>query len=629
MKKSIITGTAGHIDHGKTALVKALTGVDTDRLPEEKARGITIDLGFAHAEWGDTDVSFIDVPGHERFIRNMLAGIGGIDLLMLVIAADESVMPQTREHFDICKLLQIPKGLIVLTKKDLVDEEALSIVREETADLVRGSFLENAAVFEVSSRTGEGIDSLREGILAQLLQVEQRRFTGPFRLPVDRVFVLKGHGTVVTGTLISGSIRKEGFADLLPSGRRVRIRSIHAHQQKSEEAHAGQRTALNLQGVNKEDVNRGDVLVEPDIFLPTSLLDTKISLLQNSNPLVHNALVRFHHLTQDVLARVTLIGRETLHPGESAYAQLRLQSPIHAFYGDRFILRKHSPLVTIGGGVILDHKPLRRVSSGDLHSRDRLTLLETTSTGQRLIEAVRAKGVSGADDRYLKAKLGMQSEEIVRIASEGILFLRNNPVLAVTNEAEETLTRKARDVVKAYHQKFPLQYGVPKEELRSRMPKNIPQELFAAVLDQAVSRKILQMEKDLVSEHGRKISLDAQDEVLILKIEEQIRNSGLGTEGVHDLAQQVKQTPERTRNILYLLVRQQKVVKIAEDYFLHKTAWDELKQRIREMKASRKTFSVPDFKTIFGISRKFAIPLLEQLDRDGITRRSGNERIII
>jgi selenocysteine-specific elongation factor len=315
--KSVIIGTAGHIDHGKTALVKALTGVDTDRLPEEKARGITIDLGFAHDRWEDFDISFIDVPGHEKFVRNMLAGIGGIDLLLLVIAADESVMPQTREHFDICRLLSIATGAVVITKTDLVESETLKAVRQEVANFVRGSFLENAPVFPVSSKTGTGLQELRNGILRLLRSLPQKEVKGIFRLPVDRVFTLKGHGTVVTGTLMSGSISKDSSVELLPYHRKTKVRSIHAHDQNVALASAGQRTALDLQGIEKEEVTRGDVLADADFLEITSLLGARISLLPGVRPILHNSLLRFHYLTTDVLARVTLFGGESLPGGES------------------------------------------------------------------------------------------------------------------------------------------------------------------------------------------------------------------------------------------------------------------------------------------------------------------------
>jgi selenocysteine-specific elongation factor len=629
MKRSVIIGTAGHIDHGKTALVKALTGIDTDRLPEEKARGITIDIGFAHTEWNNIDVSFIDVPGHERFIRNMLAGIGGIHLLMLVVAADESIMPQTREHFEICRLLQIPKGVIVITKKDLVDSETLVLVEQEIRDLVKESFLESAPVFTVSAKSGDGIDLLKEGLLKEISETHFESDTGLFRLPIDRVFVLKGHGTVVTGTLISGRIKKDHFATLLPSQKSVKVRSIHAHDTNVDAAVSGQRTALNLQGIEKEEIQRGDVLVEPGVFRSTSLLDVQIDLLSGVNPLPHNALVRFHHLTNDVAARITLLGKNRLQPGDSAFAQLRLQYPIHAFYGDRFILRKHSPFITIGGGVILDHFPIRRISAGDSAALERLQKLESAQPELRLSISVQEKGFNGAEEEYLQAKLGMAAAEISKLNPDSVIYLRKQPILALDRKTEEALIAKMHMAVSNFHKKNPLQFGISKEELRSKIWKNISPDVFTCVLDRAVQEKKLQLQKDLVAEFGRSVALDDQQEALASRIEEYLQQSGLGTPGLEDLSKELKQPIDRTKNMLYLLVREKKAIKISDDYFLHKTAWDELKQKVRALKTRQKTFSVPDFKALFGISRKFAIPLLESLDREGITRRAGNERIIL
>jgi selenocysteine-specific elongation factor len=629
MKSSIIIGTAGHIDHGKTALVKALTGVDTDRLPEEKARGITIDIGFAHTNWNGQSISFIDVPGHERFVKNMLAGIGGIHLLMLIVAADESIMPQTREHFDICRLLQIRHGVIVITKKDLVDDDTIAVVQEEIRDMVEDSFLQQAPVFAVSAKTGQGLQELKRGIVDTIAHITPAATGETFRLPVDRVFVLKGHGTVVTGTLLSGTIRKESVADLLPSGKRARVRSVHAHDESVEEAVGGQRTALNLQGVEKEEIQRGDVLVSPGIFRSTSLLDTKITLLSHARPLQHNAIVRFHHLTNDVAARITLLGTERLEPGETGYAQLRLQHPIHALYGDRFILRKHSPLTTVGGGVILDHLPLRRISSGDANAIDRMKLLETAGLEQRFSFAVQSKKLAGADEPFLQAKLGMPGAQVKRLQSPDVTQLRGEPLLAIHPDYEKEMNRKIVQAVHFFHDQNPLQFGISKEELRSKFVKTTSAEVFAAILERGIQQKQLQIQKDLIALFGRKVSLDQKQEELAGKIEQLLQQSGLGTAGLEDLSKRLQETAEKTRGILYLLVRQGKAVKIDDDYFLHKAAWEELKTKIRNLKSSRKTFSVPDFKALFGITRKFAIPLLENLDREGVTRRAGNERIIL
>lgn len=623
MHKSFIIGTAGHIDHGKTALVKALTGVDTDRLPEEKERGITIDIGFAHMSLGNIDVSFIDVPGHERFIRNMLAGLGGIDLVILVVAADESIKPQTVEHFEICKLLQISSGVIALTKTDLVDEEMLEVVRSDVSRLVQGSFLEGAPVLEVSSKSGKGIPELKEELQRLLQQIDQRKPAGIFRLPVDRVFILKGHGTVVTGTLISGKIRKDQVVEILPSHWKGKVRSIHAHDESVEEAVAGQRTAVNLQGIEKEQLKRGDTLTEPDYFENTSLLDVQITLLTTARPLDHNSLLRFHHLTNDLLARVTLVGTDSIAPGESGFAQLRLQKPIFALAGDRFIIRRHSPLSTVGGGVILDHMPKKR------KRRDVPQGLQNATPSTRLSMAVAQRGVQGADEKYLKSKMALSATEIANIQSDDVFFLRERPLLAISKGMEQKLIDKMIASVKTFHRANPLLPGIPKEELRSKYFPEILADLFALLLQRAVNQNLLRLEKDVVAEAGRTIALTTEEEKLAGKVEGVLLKRGLGFPGFQELGIELKQNPENVKKILYLLVRQGKLIKVADDYFLHATHWSDLKRRITGMKTSQKTFSVPDFKAKFGISRKYAIPLLERLDREGITRRSGNERIIL
>ena len=623
-----IIGTAGHIDHGKTALVKALTGVDTDRLPEEKARGITIDLGFAHANWQGVDVSFIDVPGHERFVRNMLAGIGGVDLLMLIVAADESVMPQTREHFDICKLLNIQSGIIVITKSDLVETEDLELIREEISDLTKNSFLENAACFAVSSVSGEGIENLRAGILNELQRLKNRTADGIFRLPVDRIFTLKGHGTVVTGTLIGGKLKKENVTEILPSGIRAKIRSVHAHNEVVAEAVAGQRTSVNLQGVDKDQVVRGDVLTEPDLLKSTSLLDVKLTLLDSAKPIPHNSLVRFHHLATDTLGRVTLLGTDQLEPGKSAYAQIRLQKPLSAFYGDRFIIRRQSPLITAGGGAILDHLPLRRIRKSDQKALERLQRLETANDLERLESIVEQQGIQGAAEPYLKSRMGLSAEKIRELKSE-VLILRKSPILMISENAAKMILEKIRSNLQIFHEKNPLLPGIPKEELRSRFLSNVPSDIFQAILDQAVTSQTVSLQKETVALFGRASTLSLDDESLATNVSEKIHEAGLEFQGIGELSSRIAKKIENVTKITYLLVRQGKVIKVSDDYFVHRERWEELKSKIRDLKSQQKTFSVADFKSRFGVSRKYAIPLLELLDREGVTRRSGNERIII
>lgn len=627
--KSVIIGTAGHIDHGKTALVKALTGVDTDRLPEEKARGITIDIGFAHMNLEEAQVSFIDVPGHERFIRNMLAGIGGIDLLMLVVAADESVMPQTREHFDICRLLNIGSGVVVVTKSDLVEPEVLALVQQDVAGLVEGSFLEDAPVFAVSSRTGEGIDALKGGLADLIRGRLPRSPDGLFRMPIDRVFVLKGRGTVVTGTVLTGKIHRESFAEVLPGHRTTRIRSIHAHDRPVEEALAGQRTALNLQGLEKEQIQRGDVLTVPDVFESSSLLDVHLTLLPNAKPLAHNAMVRFHHQTADSLARITLPEGETLTPGGSGFAQLRLQKPVFALYRDRFILRKHSPLITVGGGIILDHMPSGRLKRSDREAVQRMKTLASAGPATRFSLAVRERGSSDAGERFLKAKLAMAGAEIAMLSAPDVVFLRRDPLLCVSASTLQSISAEMLKQVAIFHQENPLKPGIAGEELRSKFFPHVSPDLFAATLERAVEEKKLQMQKETVSIFGRNVLLSREEEGLTARVEQGLIHHRLEFPGIEARAKELNLDPGKVRTILYLLIRQGKAIKIDDDYFVHVTVWEELKRQIRALKETRKSFSVPDFKALFGVSRKYAIPLLERLDQDGVTRRSGNERIIV
>src|SRR5918999_1795344 len=357
--KQVVMGTAGHIDHGKTQLIKTLTGIDTDRLKEEKERGITIDLGFAHLRFADdTEVGVIDVPGHERFVRNMLAGVGGIDLVMLVIAADEGVMPQTREHLAICQLLRIKDGLVALTKTDLVDEDWLELVSEDTREFLKGTFLEGKPIVPVSAKTGQGIDDLRRGLQTLVARVPPKQLEGKFRLPVDRVFTIRGFGTVVTGTLFSGTIRVEDRIEIYPKGIEAKIRGIQVHNASVAEAVAGQRTAINLQGIDKVELGRGDVLGHPGEFASTFMLDAVLQHLADApRPLRHRARVRLHLGTSEIMGRVMLLDRDELAPGEEAYVQFRLESPAVALPRDRYVIRSYSPVQTIGGGILLEVQP--------------------------------------------------------------------------------------------------------------------------------------------------------------------------------------------------------------------------------------------------------------------------------
>ncbi len=480
--KSVIVGTAGHIDHGKTALVKALTGIDADRLEEEKRRGITIDIGFAHMELEAAGeklrLGFIDVPGHERFVRNMLAGVGGIDLVLLVVAADESIKPQTREHFEICRLLNIPRGIAVLTKSDLVDKETLDVVRLELEDYLRGSFLEGAPIVAASSKSGAGVEDLRRALATMAAEVRARDASALLRLPIDRVFTMKGFGTVVTGTLISGAVRKEDELEVFPAGKRVRVRGVQVHGAAAERATAGQRTALNLAGVEKGDLARGMTLAPPGILRATRRLDVSLTLLGSAKPLRDRARVHFHAYTAETVAEVVLLPSQRdvkqLAPGATIYAQLRLQDPLLALPGDRFILRQFSPVVTVGGGVVLDAAPLAKQA-------DRAQFLSTLASGdpaEMVVARLARRGMQGLDLRDLVAETGWTEERARSVAGElhGIHRIVRHGDHLTDVPAYAEARKLVQTAIADFHARNPLVAGISKEDLRTRL--GLPTEVF-------------------------------------------------------------------------------------------------------------------------------------------------------
>ena len=483
--KNVIVGTAGHIDHGKTALVKALTGIDADRLEEEKRRGITIDIGFAHLQLTPAvRLGFIDVPGHERFVKNMLAGVGGIDLVLFVVAADESIKPQTREHFDICRLLGIPRGIIVLTKADLVDKDILDLVRLEMEEFVAGSFLENAPIVAVSSTTGAGIDDLRRELERVSLAVVEKSAAGHFRLPIDRAFSAKGFGTVVTGTLISGSVSREEEVELYPTGRKLRVRGVQVHGKLAERATAGQRTALNLADIEPAEISRGMVLAAPGRFRITRHLDCSLDLLPSAKPLKHRAPVHFHAGTAEIEAEIRLFNGATLvKPGEHTYARIVLREPALLLPGDRFIIRMFSPVVTIGGGVVLDTGGVRYRKTD--HAVRRLDVLAGSDQTAKVALLVRESkfGLSFAD---LVARTGLQPREVEVAARSGSFALLHQPQQwLVDRDWFEKTKQHISSAVCAFHSANPLLPGIAKQDLRGRELADAPHFVFDAILASA------------------------------------------------------------------------------------------------------------------------------------------------
>lgn len=631
--KHVVFGTAGHIDHGKSALVEALTGVDPDRWAEEKKRGITIDLGFAHLDVdSDLRIALIDVPGHERFVRNMLAGAAGIDAVLLVIAANESIKPQTREHFEICRLLGISRGMVVITKSDLVDAAALETVRGDIAAFAAGSFLEAAPVIPVSARTGDGLETLKKEMARLAVELTAKPANRPFRLPVDRAFVMKGFGAVVTGTLVEGAIRKEAEAEVFPLRRRVRVRGIQVHNRPVAEAVAGERTALNLAGVDAKELHRGMMLAPPDQFRATDRMDAAISLLASAQPLKNRARVHFHCWASETLAEVVLSDAKEIRPGERVYAQLRLQDPGLYLPGDRFIIRRLSPAVTIGGGVVLDNFPPRR-DANEPRGREFFQALERGDGAARLELLVRESGEAAVSE--MAARLGWTSAEVEHAARqlpEKLTILGQPPAQLLHAEARNALAGMLLDTLVRFHAANPLGGGIAKEELRGRLrlAAVAPSALaFGATLRSLEAERKIAVHGDAISLAGRTVQLSAAEAGAKDKIERAFAGAGLRTPAADQVLASLAVDRARAGKILQILLKEKTLVKVSEDLIFHHKALNELRQALAARKAQNARLSVPDFKALTGVSRKYAIPLLEYLDRERVTRRSGDERVIL
>lgn len=638
--KRVIVGTAGHIDHGKTSLVKALTGVDADRLKEEKERGITIDIGFADLTVGDTHFGFVDVPGHERFVKNMLAGAHGIDLVMLVVAADESVMPQTREHFDICRLLEVKSGLVVITKADLVDEEFLQLVESEVAEFVAGSFLEGAPVLRVSSRSGAGVDELKKTLAMLASKVQERDDAAVARLPIDRVFTIKGFGTVVTGTLIAGRIRAGDELEVLPSaGRRSRARGLQVHGKSTTEAFAGERTAINLQGIDLDEVERGQTLAPAGRLRASSMLDVRLQLLKSApRSLRTRSRVRLHIGTAEVLARVVLLGQSELAAGAECFAQLRLESQTLALPGDHFIIRSYSPAVTIGGGTVVDALPQKHRLREAAQAASQLEKLAAADDAERIALLVEMAGEHGMSHAEIAARSGSPDEAIKRAAdamtkSRRAIAASSNPLLLVERSAFEELAKRVRALLKEFHQKSPLESGMGREEIREKIFAHLPPEIFRAVVTQLVERNEVAAEKDLLRLASHRIALSAEEQAAKDHLAALFATAGLQPmsleEAIAKAGPQFGIDAARAQRFAQMLINSGELVRVAELIF-HRSALDGLRQTLQKFKAEHGAkLDVGAFKDLTGISRKYAIPLLEYLDRQRVTRRAGDAREIL
>lgn len=632
--KQIILGTAGHIDHGKTTLIKTLTGVDLDRLKEEKARGITIQLGFTSLSLPSGQrLGIVDVPGHEKFVRNMVSGVGGIDIVLFTIAADEGIMPQTREHLDICQILNIKRGVVALTKIDLVDQDWLQMVTEEINEFTKGSFLEPAPVVPLSSVTGQGIPSLLTTLDTLAQEVEERTSGGIFRLPIDRVFTMKGFGTVVTGTLISGSVSLGDNVEILPEKIAAKIRGIQVHNQQVEKASAGLRTAINLQGVDRDFLERGSILVPSKTLKPTLRIDVKMQHLAGSSKSLKNrSRIRFHSGTSEVLAQLTLLDMDELPPGSSSLAQLKLEEPVVVIPGDRFVIRSYSPLFTIGGGEVLDAHPHKHKRL-EPETLSQLNAIQKGSDKNNMFLFVSDSGLGGMDLPQLISRMGKEPSQLLRLLHE---LVSDKKLVQIDKESQKVIATRTYEELKSllleqirnYHKKFPLKKGMLKEELKSKLPALVDPRLFNHLLADLLNSSSIRVEKDKLWLHDHQPSLkDAQKE-LKDRISEIYRKGKLTPPSFKELLDQLLSNEKETESILDLLTADGTLVKVKENLWFHRETLDTLQKDLIEFIKKHGEMTTAQFKDLTRASRKYAIPLMEYFDQLKVTIRVGEKRVL-
>ena len=630
--KFIILGTAGHIDHGKSSLVKALTGTDPDRLKEEKERGITLDLGFASLDLPSGDrLGIVDVPGHEGLIKNMLAGVGGIDIVTLVIAADESIMPQTREHLAICDLLHVKKGLIVLTKMDLVDKEWLGLVQEEVREFVKGTFLEESPIIPVSSKTGENLDKLKLELDKLAKEVSPKSSSGILRLPIDRVFTMKGFGTVITGTLHSGSISLDQEVEIVPKGIITKVRGIQSHNKYAQRALAGQRTAVNLQGVDKDQLTRGDTIVTRGYFTPTRNLDASITLLKNSTRTMKTGTrIRFYNTTQEATGRVTLIGKTELQPGDEGYIQFRLESPVLVQHGDRYIIRFYSPLETLGGGMVLNPRPRRHKTRTMPESVKNLTILEKGTLDEKLGLLIASRALAGMEEPELIGAVAADKSEIANALSSLVqkkIVLRSDALyIHATHLAE--LEKRILQAVADFHQANSLKPGMDKEELRGMLKVRLHPKLLNVTVDGMVKKKMLDADGSKLKVPGFKPAVGKDSGAIKDKIVEAITQGGTQPPVREDLPALLG-IPERdARDLVKLLADEGRLVRVNDSLYVTKDTIDAVRNGLTAFLQEKKEITMAEFRDLANTSRKFAVPLMEYFDSQKLTQRVGDKRVL-
>lgn len=633
--KHLILGTAGHIDHGKTSLVKALTGIDTDRLKEEKARGITIELGFAHLELPDgSSCGIVDVPGHERFVRTMVAGVAGMDMVMLVIAADEGVMPQTREHLEICQLLGVKKGLVALTKSDMVEPDWLALAEEEVRDYLIGSFLEGAPVVPVSSRSGAGLDRLREELSRLAADVGEKKSDAPFRLPVDRVFTVTGFGTVVTGTLLSGEIAVGDEAELLPSGHSCRVRGLQVYGRKTDRGQAGQRVAVNLQGIEQTEVQRGDAVVPPGIYRTTRTVDVALRHLPSApRDLRHRSTFRLHSATYEVSAQAILLDRDTLTAGEESFVQLRLKHPVLLLPGDPFVLRSSSPQTTIAGGRILDpFPPRRRRRSGEALSL--LQALAGEDEAEKVQLLISGALLSGMPFDDLVARTGLSAKRVEAalsplLTSGTVVQGVREPRIYLHRDSFEALKRHLFAEAERYLAANPLKEGIGKEELKTRLPRRSDPRFFGPLSLALEKEGKIMVERELVRLSGRKgQAAEGKQADRLALIRTMLEKGGKEPPTIREIFEGARCTEKEALEQLNFLVREGLAVKVKSDVFYAPEPLADIRAALVAFLKEKGGITPPEFRDMTGLSRKFMIPLLEYFDGERVTIRVGDKRVL-
>lgn len=630
--KNVIIGTAGHVDHGKTALIKALTGIETDRIKEEKKRGITIELGFAYLDLPDGEkAGIIDVPGHEKFVKNMLAGAGGIDLALLVVAADEGFMPQTREHLGILSLLDIPEGIIVITKKDMVDADWLEIVTDDVRNEVKGTFLENAQIVAVSSYTGDGIEELKQAIF-QLIDknTQLKKLDIPWRIPADRVFSVEGFGTVITGTLIEGEVSVGDPVMVYPKGIETRVRNLQVHSHDVQTAYAGQRVAVNLAGLKKTDLEKGDVIACPHSMHTTMMIDIRLTILKDCEREILNATrLHLYHGARDVLCKVVLLDRDSITAGESCYAQLRLEEEIAVKTGDRFVLRFYSPLETIGGGRVLDSNPFK-------HKRNQpdvlqaLAVKDTGSEKEKISEALKDYSSRFETLEFLQIQTAIPKEQfeqqVQKLLKEKTAF-RINDAVVIHMDYLNHLKDAAIKLLTEYHNANPLREGMQKDEFRSKLLRNQEIAVVDKITDSLVNRKVLKYTGNLVALADFTVQLDTNQQELQGRIEKIYRDGGFAVPSADQVAAEFSKE-KNFKQVLESMAASGILVRVEDKIYLHSDNYTIAYEKAREFIEKQGQITLAEFRDLLNTSRKYAVAILEYWDRKGITKKVGDARIL-